>query len=991
MSAVKFINELPVSLQHQEGYRRVIEASHAGQNPVLDLAMWEKACVGVGEGNLLRDLSMPEKFTLADMDKVMSIRSQSFAKQKDKMVGKGSLTGEKVYDETFLSTHNVSLSPNTELVGNCSRPGVQLPNNHPMYKVVMSGLTGIASHYLTSTSISYLGERLTVRQDLRHLFLKGYLMVMSFNLATVSKVTKLRFNRLRAKVCYNVTPRDRMHLIVSKKIVVDAKMFTPTEVWMLAEMAGKYPNRRYGERNIYNSIFMEEDELYFFTDKSPGSVICDTGAGSPERLWNTLLSLAIKLDALDDLKIVISEFRGMPGMLRSLKDWTDKDDFCLEYPLSYSIILALDGALEKKPTIQKHSNYFATSKCLVADLLLSKMMEMSVFNLIEEAGALGSIGCPSGAPSADPFLDCIFRQFGLKLDQEGDNMLLDEWRAITSTSTPVMFVGYLRKLALLMAAAIKRGEAGFLRPQLLHALPYSRCKNTTWSAVRGWKFQSFNFEDDRDKRINNNQMTKGYTWVMGVSDDVPKIGLNAAGQQLLERLSLEEMKFTQCASGEYEIGLVRHILNVEVEPRTDEMELDADCFYMSNYPGTRCTLAYDKSGLPRTVVDSRASVNEIRNTLGVSNPIGRNRHGPPEVRVASFGGGSAHLRRGNSGPNDMEYLLLGKENGSPTPHNEGTQVSNNSGSHGGRSYPGRPSTGGGQNRNSGTANRTRMGGNSNYRRVENTLPMPSNVHQQSERSEPDVVRGNTLEPLAPSTDTSEMAEGLGLGNENVESEALVLSAGALKLNLNPPLITVGGAAEGVRAIKVDGEEVNIVAGPQKELVDENAMRGHLLKTVGDGRCGIHAILQDLRVRRMIDADNVDTALENILPQLVSTSDHLYGELAAVCNNLNMGLVIINEEAKRLLNYGDVGAEHIIYVKHRGNHYETFIPDVNGRDIFNDMTYFEEHTSPQQLVDSWKTIFKMWRNDRIEKELADQLSRRGNGSRNNWRSGGPARQ
>lgn len=989
MSALKFINELPMNLRHQEGYRRVIEASRAGQNPVLDLAAWEKACVGIGEGNLLRDLAMPEKFTLKGMDVSLPIRSQSLAKQKDKVVGKGTLTGERVYNETFSAKENILLIPHGEFVDNCSRPGVQLPNNHPMYKSVLSSLTGIANHYLTSTSISFLGEKLTVRQDLRHLFLKGYLMVMSYNLATVSDVKKLKFNNLNAKVCYNVTPKDKMHLLVSKKIVVDASMFSPTELWILAEMGGKYPNRRYGDRNIYNSIFMEADDLFFFTTKGEDSLICNASMGSPERMWCSLLNIAIKMDALDDLKMVISEFRGLPGILSRVRDWTDKYDFRLEYPLSYSVLLALDGAVEKKPTIQKHSNYFSTSKCLVADLLLSRMMEMSLFNVIEESGALGSIGCPTGAPSADPFLDGTFRQLGLRLDAEGDNIVLDEWKGITSADTPVMFAGKLRHMGLMMASAIKRGESDFLRPQLLHALPYSRCKNTTWACVRGWRFQSFNFEDDRDKRLRDNLLTRGYTWVMGVSDQVPRVGLNAAGDKLMDNLSLEEMKFLSCASGEYSIGLVRHILDVEVQPRTDEMELDSDCFYMSNYPGSRCTIAYDSSGLPKNVIDSRSSVNDVRDTLGVSRRGVPNRGAPPNLRLASFGGGNVSLRLEPSGAQDPA-LLLGPSDGGDT---DGVP-SAGANRRGDQRYHGRPNgrgrTSGHSGRGAGSGGRDGGRGRAQDYRAPNrgdTLPgrVAGTVTDGARRH-------GTGESLPAVLDSNPELEGQTAGTNDasgVLDEALLISPGALKLVMNPPRVVVDGVPRGVTARTVRGEEVEIVAGLQKDLVNENALRGYLLETVGDGRCGVHAILQDLRVRRMIDAEDVNAALTDILSKLVSTRDHNYQELAAVCNNLNMGLVVIGEESKRLLNYGDVGAHHIMYIKHSDarSHYETFIPDTDGDEVFDGYTYFEEHVTPGELAVAWRTIFPILRSEEIEAERARQVSLNANGSRNRWRSDG----
>jgi hypothetical protein len=56
------------------------------------------------------------------------------------------------------------------------------------------------------------------------------------------------------------------------------------------------------------------------------------------------------------------------------------------------------------------------------------MMLMIVFNIVEQLGAFGIIGVPSGNARTGPFFDSNVRGFGLKSENESNNSLLQEWK-----------------------------------------------------------------------------------------------------------------------------------------------------------------------------------------------------------------------------------------------------------------------------------------------------------------------------------------------------------------------------------------------------------------------------------------------------------------------------------------------------------------------------------------------------------------------------------
>ncbi|RHN57288.1 hypothetical protein MtrunA17_Chr5g0438741 [Medicago truncatula] len=380
---------------------------------------------------------------------------------------------------------------------------------------------------------------------MRHVFLKGYLMVMSYNLADDTS---------------NVV--DEMDNLM-KHGVVDSCHFTHEEISLLIEMCVEYPKQHFGKANVYNNLVLAKDDLVIFiTDKENDLVGLQPMYGSPERLWNNIINIAIKMGPIEDLTEVVGE-----------------DCFMLDFPLSFSVNLGMESIinLPSEPRIVGHSGYlrstdtppirrvpcrtrgyYATSKCLVSDLQLVQMMLMSVFNVVENLGAFGIFGLPSGNVKTDPYFNSNLSNWGLRSEEDGNNSLLHKWKGFRGVPFFLAMMGNLRNVDVALAGEIREGVCSRLRPQLLHILPFSRCRNTIWGIIRGHKIPELFSMPSKQEKVKQTSLLKAFAWVMGLTKKVPMVGLNAVGQLFSKSLSNEELKFIVLSDGTYDLCLMNH-------------------------------------------------------------------------------------------------------------------------------------------------------------------------------------------------------------------------------------------------------------------------------------------------------------------------------------------------------------------------------------------------------------------------------------------------
>lgn len=167
----------------------------------------------------------------------------------------------------------------------------------------------------------------------------------------------------------------------------------------------------------------------------------------------------------------------------------------------------------------------------------------------------------------------------------------------------------------------------------------------------------------------------------------------------------------------------------------------------------------------------------------------------------------------------------------------------------------------------------------------------------------------------------------------------------------------------VASYMVNGEERN----EHITRNDGSIRRGdrvHLetVDTKGDGRCGLHAIVNDLRIHGLCEATEADRLLDRIDDASGRTTWHEMEELAGVAKHLGMGLDIYlphEQGGYSISRYGE--GEHYISAVLENGHYSAAIvrPDSRGEDIramnINNIPQIDE-----AMVD---TLFRVPSNDR----------------------------
>ncbi|KAM3356729.1 hypothetical protein P3S68_023443 [Capsicum galapagoense] len=609
-----FMESVPEAQNHEEIYR---QTGAKGGRSDIDLNAWELSTTGIGEKNLLSEVATADKFRRPDMLFGFKLNSTSLAKHRLSGRWNGDLSSTKVYDETLLMEHTIELKPMGRRVACSGRPGLEVLNNAPLCKKMKMAVAGIQPASLTGIPMTFVCEKPARKPDMSHMFLKGYLMLMAYNLAVISDVYSYRYNYTTAELVAGVSPDSKLNLLMMEDIVIDVAHFSPNEVALLVEMSCEFPTRRYRPANIYNNIKMSKDNVTFISDDINYQLPQNMEYGSPDMKWMNLLNIAIKFHALDDLREVIRDFRGVPGMLRDVSQWGNQTCFTVSYPRSCSISTAVDSLDAQFPVVLRNSGYYATSKCVVVDLLLSNMLRMSCYNLIEQSGAYNfieesgyfvNLGCPFDGTLNDPFFVLNLLNYGLGSDIQEDNSLLQEWYGIKNCIMPVSFGGKLKDMVVKMAHRIRSGETSFLRPLLLHSLPYSASRNTTWAVVHGLRnwavvHELRNFDFESTQRLNGilkqYQMIKAYAWGDG------------------SYLTLEESKFIPLVLGEYDID-IKHMLDTELNPQADELKLGRRAFYSSALPWTSCTVVFNSDGVEKMVVDGHTRDVKVSESLGVA-------------------------------------------------------------------------------------------------------------------------------------------------------------------------------------------------------------------------------------------------------------------------------------------------------------------------------------------------------------------------------------
>lgn len=612
-SVFDFMRSLPKHLNHEELYlEQVRERRSLGKNPV-DLISWELAGMSTLEKNILSGLNMPEKFTLKNMHREFPLTVGSLIKGGSAK-GAGTLKYKDKVKKSYLSDHAIYLPSCPARVHSSSLPGMVMMRDQGIRNRIMSSCANFSPLTLNGLSMTMVSEKLSFPSDMRHMLMKAYLYLMDYNLSHVSCVTEREEGVLLVNTIPMIDADMMLSAIVEFDVAVDSFNLTPSEATMLGMMGDAYPCVKYAGSNIYNSLSMDADNLVIYSANEI-EMLEGYDFGSPDDMYNVIVNLACKLDCLDEMRIVFKELRGLPGMLHRVCAATNRDCLTLRYPTSLNYKLALGEANSWCDYIDRPSNYYSTTKCLIADILISDAIECVAFNEMSKIGAFGVIGCPTNDSDSDPVLQSNMRDHGYKHDNPKVNEMLIEMSVVREATLIVSVQGVVKEWLSKRRDMCLNGYYDWC-PQLNFEIPTMAFGDTPFSVTRGMKIE-MGLTKSPDEAVGDSSRLNCLMWCIGMTRRLPKVGMNAIGQHDVDLFTMQEHEEFMFADGEYRLANVTYTIGCDVVGRRDRLEVTAMSLHRTQYRGTRTLAIIDYQG--RTKILSTTNVLDFDSggTLGI--------------------------------------------------------------------------------------------------------------------------------------------------------------------------------------------------------------------------------------------------------------------------------------------------------------------------------------------------------------------------------------
>lgn len=583
-----------------------------GMTKDIDMSLMEQSLISPTEINILKAVNGKDMFTLKNMHEGFKLRVdvRATGANHSKPLESGKKT--KLH---FMSNHIWYLEPLESHYSESERGLYTVSSDDVLQSKILAAMDQIANAEELRLPLDHTAQKMSMTRDLRHLFTKMVLYLNDYNLAVTSKCTTKEVSGAYQSVVYpECDGPSRMEMMRNKRIVIDAEKFNTNEKHFINLAAAEYPSVWFAGDNIYNAVRMEADELAIVSSREidmNGEMVWE----SPTALYHMICSIACKFGAVGDLATVLRDMRGRCKMMADMLPHTGSNVVVSNMPLSYSMDLAL--GIKSPPLVAqtKTGNYFATSQSLIHDLLVGMCFEASATTVVEDLGALGKM-IGSSNPSANPMLNGLMRDHGLKYMDESKNVLLKNWRAVTGMPIQWGFGKMLKEYITGLCDRMYNDPiSGDVRlPQLFLVLPYSHSPDSAWGLLRNWNGRGHMMLEEKRDRIRKEQKTASLTWAMGIRKQRPRVFANYEGSHSLD-LSCDEIEFVSLCEGEYNITTMSiNVLDCS-GGRVDSTEESCTAFYKSKYLHTKCSLVYDIENnwhLPPTVrgtvFDDRASM-----------------------------------------------------------------------------------------------------------------------------------------------------------------------------------------------------------------------------------------------------------------------------------------------------------------------------------------------------------------------------------------------
>jgi len=824
---------LPQAAEHATTYAtEFMERQKNSQIVEIDGVQEEKSMLSKGEKAIIARLNCPVKFTrtgfVADTKIGVGVTAE-----KKKYVRR-----DKVVELDMLGSHEWELSAAmSQALYSVKESTAHLIDDEQKRRIVAKCSTMCADEY-GDIFLAGVHERLSVPQDMRHMFMKMYLILQDYNLAVTSKSENIEVSLdIKYPLVENAAAIDRQAIVTAHSVVIDADGFTPEELGLLGLAGQCYPSVFYTQQNMYSKCNMAADDLVLISD---GKIDIDTSLvwSSPDRLYQMIWDIAAKLNSVSSMISAFENMRGKCKMVADIVKKTGPKRINSMVPLSYNMECAF-GCEYSRMSIKNHGGYFSSSMCLVSDLLYGMTFEAAATCVAESLGACGTL-LSSKTPKTNPVINGILRDYGLHHTSGKDNILLANWDVMAGRPMTWDFGRILKDYLLELATMIANG-ADIVMPQILHAVPSLTAVNTAYGLARGWNGPDFVLDTDKAGRANDTDGLASFSWMMGVRSVRPMVFFNRSGKRPAE-IGMDEYHLQAEADGEFGIGQVSFWIWDSLGGRIDENEQTASTLYRTEYAGTKCAMVY-------STTDEKWSVVNQDFMPGRQSMKGEMPKEDPEPQVVPV--------EKPVGPKDDSIL-----------------------------------------------NKVTWGA-SRARKPEKIFEALASL-----------ARGNQIAPSAHPRHTRIMSDG------------------------SPAVLS--------RYIR-DGEmDTSVLKSRRVDVAEGDEIAYSKLEVPGDGRCGIHALVENLKAHGMIAPGDISRVESLFSDETASKSFHDAQELAALAQKWGMSLDVIEKQTGNLYRYGPGGEGHTLAIVRDGLHFDAAYIGSGKEKMKVERVHLQEN-SPEEFV------------------------------------------
>lgn len=583
-------------------YQRVKDYMGTAPDAANHIALWEKAhmdklrervdaldlekrSLSPAESDFLASFECQPKFTRRNMVDGITIGAIV-----DARTSKGDkLPRTENYEINFRGGEAWELSYAVANVDYVTRDPAFYTMDRRMQGGILRQCPGLSAGQMNELRVDAAKDALALPTDMRHMFTKMALMLFDYTLAAASCIEEMDIAEDLTDFTYTQVGADaRLAFMAQERIVVDSEGMSPVELGLLQFAAQEYPAVKYAGDNIYTNCSMAADSLAIISERD---IDIDTSGmwGSPDTLYQTMWSLAVKLGAT---KCLIEALTGIRGKCKHMADVTSRIGPVSIYsglPLSMSKQRGM-GAHAADPVLTTTPGYYSTTVALIADYMYGSMFELSATFVVEELGGLGNKVC-GDSPKHHACYNGLLRDAGIRHEDGSINVLLRNWCSLTGAPITWGYGGKLKDYILELTELLRGGHWECPIPQLTTLIPYTSTPNTTWGYSRAYTGKSDIFKADDQER--GAEQLAICAWIMGQRQVRPRVGYNKEARRT-RFTTAAESKLAAEAGASLVLGQVRMWVSDSVGGREDEYEASAGALFKSSFRNVKCQLLYDK-------------------------------------------------------------------------------------------------------------------------------------------------------------------------------------------------------------------------------------------------------------------------------------------------------------------------------------------------------------------------------------------------------------